>query len=87
MNASLKDGKKPSEATKGSAILSSTTFVEGHPFAATLWAGMEGFHMTVNGRHETSYLYREVRVPTMVPLAEENRDSLYLMLSLNFSET
>lgn len=36
-------------------------FVEGNPFAATLWAGPEGFHMTVNGRHETSFAYREVR--------------------------
>lgn len=36
-------------------------FVEGHPFTATLWNGIEGFHMTVNGRHETSYRYREVR--------------------------
>lgn len=36
-------------------------FVEGNPFTATLWVGLEGFHMTVNGRHETSFAYREVR--------------------------
>lgn len=36
-------------------------FVEGIPFTATLWVGLEGFHMTVNGRHETSFAYREVR--------------------------
>lgn len=36
-------------------------FVEGIPFTATLLAGVEGFHMTVNGRHETSFAYREVR--------------------------
>lgn len=35
-------------------------FVEGNPFIATFWAGSEGFHMTVNGRHETSFAYREV---------------------------
>ena len=36
-------------------------FSEGIPFIATLWTGAEGFHMTVNGRHETSFAYREVR--------------------------
>jgi hypothetical protein len=36
-------------------------FVEGNAFTATLWVGLEGFHMTVNGRHETSFVYREVR--------------------------
>ncbi|KAM7277891.1 hypothetical protein ACFE04_005025 [Oxalis oulophora] len=34
-------------------------FLEGNPFTATLWAGLEGFHVTVNGRHETSFAYRE----------------------------
>lgn len=36
-------------------------FIEGNLFTATLWIGLEGFHMTVNGRHETSFEYREVR--------------------------
>lgn len=36
-------------------------FMEGNLFTATLWIGLEGFHMTVNGRHETSFEYREVR--------------------------
>ncbi|KAF2542555.1 hypothetical protein F2Q68_00033134 [Brassica cretica] len=36
-------------------------FLRGSPFTATLWFGLEGFHMTVNGRHETSFPYREVR--------------------------
>lgn len=40
-------------------------FVEGNPFTATLWVGLEGFHMTVNGRHETSFAYREVRYELM----------------------
>lgn len=40
-------------------------FVEGNPFSATLWVGLEGFHMTVNGRHETSFAYREVRYELM----------------------
>ncbi|KAL2922249.1 Hydroxyproline O-galactosyltransferase GALT3 [Bienertia sinuspersici] len=41
-------------------------FSEGSPFTATLWSGMEGFHMTVNGRHETSFKYRENLEPWLV---------------------
>ncbi|XVF66057.1 hypothetical protein PTKIN_Ptkin10aG0003400 [Pterospermum kingtungense] len=41
-------------------------FIEGNPFTATLWVGSEGFHMTVNGRHETSFAYREKLEPWMV---------------------
>ncbi|XP_057853396.2 beta-1,3-galactosyltransferase GALT1 [Cryptomeria japonica] len=41
-------------------------FVEGYPFAATLWVGLEGFHMTVNGKHITSFEYRESLEPWLV---------------------
>ncbi|KAK9934042.1 hypothetical protein M0R45_021205 [Rubus argutus] len=41
-------------------------FVEGNPFTATLWVGLEGFHMTVNGRHETSFAYKEKLEPWSV---------------------
>ncbi|XP_023910680.2 LOW QUALITY PROTEIN: hydroxyproline O-galactosyltransferase GALT3 [Quercus suber] len=41
-------------------------FVEGNPFTATLWVGLEGFHMTINGRHETSFAYREKLEPWSV---------------------
>ncbi|CAK7326272.1 unnamed protein product [Dovyalis caffra] len=41
-------------------------FVEGNTFTATLWAGLEGLHMTVNGRHETSFAYREKLEPWSV---------------------
>lgn len=41
-------------------------FVEGNAFTATLWVGLEGFHMTVNGRHETSFVYREKLEPWLV---------------------
>ncbi|CAK8563846.1 unnamed protein product [Lathyrus sativus] len=41
-------------------------FSEGNPFTATLWVGSEGFHMTVNGRHETSFAYREKLEPWLV---------------------
>ncbi|CAO2838391.1 unnamed protein product [Amaranthus hypochondriacus] len=41
-------------------------FSEGSPFTATLWAGLEGFHMTVNGRHQTSFKYRDNLEPWLV---------------------
>ncbi|XP_021889538.1 hydroxyproline O-galactosyltransferase GALT3 [Carica papaya] len=41
-------------------------FVGGSPFIATLWVGLEGFHMTVNGRHETSFAYKEKLEPWSV---------------------
>lgn len=41
-------------------------FSEGSPFTATLWASLEGFHMTVNGRHETAFKYRENLEPWLV---------------------
>ncbi|KAJ4955459.1 hypothetical protein NE237_012242 [Protea cynaroides] len=41
-------------------------FVEGNPFTATIWVGSEGFHMTVNGRHETSFAYKEKFEPWLV---------------------
>ncbi|KAK4265960.1 hypothetical protein QN277_026943 [Acacia crassicarpa] len=41
-------------------------FTERNPFTATLWLGSEGFHMTVNGRHETSFAFREKLEPWLV---------------------
>lgn len=62
LNGSRLDGERLAEKLKHSSHLSvGFPFVEGHPFTATLWAGLEGFHLTVNGRHETSFAYREVR--------------------------
>jgi len=52
------DGQKPKERSQ---LSGSFSIVEGQPFTVTVWAGVEGFHMTVNGRHETSFAYREVR--------------------------
>ena len=53
------DGQKPKERSQ---LSGSFSIVEGEPFTVTVWAGGEGFHMTVNGRHETSFAYREVGV-------------------------
>jgi hypothetical protein len=37
-------------------------FSTGLPFTATLRMGLEGFHMTVNGKHISSFAYHQVRV-------------------------
>jgi hypothetical protein len=52
------DGQR---AKEHSQLSGSFSIVEGEPFTLTLWAGVEGFHITVNGQHETSFVYREVR--------------------------
>ncbi|KAI3825501.1 hypothetical protein L1987_06991 [Smallanthus sonchifolius] len=41
-------------------------FSDGSLFTATIWAGEEGFYATVNGRHETSFAYREKLEPWLV---------------------
>ncbi|KAL8262624.1 hypothetical protein R6Q59_023973 [Mikania micrantha] len=41
-------------------------FLDGSLFTATIWAGEEGFYATVNGRHETSFAYRERLEPWLV---------------------
>ncbi|KAF6156517.1 hypothetical protein GIB67_011318 [Kingdonia uniflora] len=60
----------PANMTNTSSSSSHTSynfpFVERNPFAATLWVGEEGFHMTVNGRHETSFAYREKLEPWLI---------------------
>ncbi|KAK1407963.1 hypothetical protein QVD17_39591 [Tagetes erecta] len=41
-------------------------FLDGSLFTATIWVGEEGFYATVNGRHETSFAYREKLEPWLV---------------------
>ncbi|KAI3523806.1 hypothetical protein L1887_02229 [Cichorium endivia] len=41
-------------------------FLDGSLFTTTIWVGAEGFHATVNGRHETSFAYREKLEPWLV---------------------
>lgn len=56
-------GKGSNGGGSGSSDILGTNFpfVKEHVFTATLWAGLEGFHMNVNGKHETSFTYREVQ--------------------------
>ncbi|KAJ3669593.1 hypothetical protein LUZ60_011543 [Juncus effusus] len=53
-------------AERRAHITAGVPFVESHPFVATLWTGTEGFHMNVNGKHETSYRYKERLEPWTV---------------------
>ncbi|PSR97862.1 Hydroxyproline O-galactosyltransferase [Actinidia chinensis var. chinensis] len=67
LNASHPNSDKATNVSDGSAHASTNfPFVEGNPFTATLWVGLEGFHMTVNGRHETSFAYRKNLEPWLV---------------------
>lgn len=62
LNASNPSGDKLTNVSNGEAHASANfPFAESIPFTASLWTGVEGFHMTVNGRHETSFAYRECR--------------------------
>nr|XP_043613791.1 hydroxyproline O-galactosyltransferase GALT3 [Erigeron canadensis] len=47
-------------------VSSNFPFLDGSLFAATIWVGEEGFHATINGRHETSFTYREKLEPWLV---------------------
>ncbi|KAH7511278.1 hypothetical protein ACOSP7_007108 [Xanthoceras sorbifolium] len=51
---------------RGAHATANFPFIEGNPFTATMWVGLDGFHMTVNGRHETSFAYREKLEPWSV---------------------
>jgi len=52
-------------------------FLDGSLFTATIWVGEEGFYATVNGRHETSFAYREVRYDDF-----QARTAIHIMLRL-----
>ncbi|XVF62385.1 hypothetical protein PTKIN_Ptkin09bG0003500 [Pterospermum kingtungense] len=66
-NANLSSGNASKNASQGRSHASANfPFVEGNPFTATLWVGLEGFHMSVNGRHETSFAYKEKLEPWSV---------------------
>ncbi|GJN09968.1 hypothetical protein PR202_ga28025 [Eleusine coracana subsp. coracana] len=66
----IRDGEDRSEKTKTTWWLNRLVgmkevnfdwpypFVEGHLFILTLSAGMEGYHVSVDGRHVTSFPYR-----------------------------
>ena len=58
---------KTSNASRGSSLVQDGSkprkyfpFKQGYPFVATLRVGSEGIQMTVDGKHITSFAYREV---------------------------
>ncbi|KAL4590738.1 hypothetical protein LXL04_003680 [Taraxacum kok-saghyz] len=67
-----KDGTANNKSSNGSEVrdhnhmVSNFPFLDGSLFTTTIWAGEEGFHATVNGRHETSFVYREKLEPWLV---------------------
>ncbi|KDP29247.1 hypothetical protein JCGZ_16636 [Jatropha curcas] len=64
LNTSHASGDVLANVSQGGAHATANfPFAEGNPFTATLWVGSEGFHMTVNGRHETSFAFREKLEP------------------------
>ncbi|XP_075516259.1 hydroxyproline O-galactosyltransferase GALT3 isoform X2 [Primulina tabacum] len=67
LNASHPTYRKFANVSGGTVSASTALhFVEGNPFTASLWVGTEGFHMTVNGRHETSFAHRDNLEPWLV---------------------
>lgn len=58
---SVNKSTNASDVNDHNHVGSNFPFIDGSLFTATIWAGEEGFHATVNGRHETSFAYREVR--------------------------
>ncbi|KAF9591688.1 hypothetical protein IFM89_005560 [Coptis chinensis] len=67
LNKSHPGSENLTDSSNGSNHISSNfPYVEENPFTSTLWVGIEGFHMTVNGRHETSFSYRKKLEPWLV---------------------
>ncbi|KAG6552310.1 hypothetical protein Mapa_006163 [Marchantia paleacea] len=73
--------ERRSETTKWSSVFKGSEkskpwfpFAEGMPFAATIWVGWEGFHMTVNGKHISSFEYRKGLEPWLVSKLEVKGD-------------
>jgi hypothetical protein len=59
-NSNSSHNQQSSNVSDGNAhVRSNFPFSEGSLFTSTLWSGIDGFHMTVNGRHQTSFSYRE----------------------------
>lgn len=47
-------------------------FSEGNLFVLTIAAGLEGYHITVDGRHVTSFPYRTVSILIISPFSMMN---------------
>ncbi|KAK1277258.1 putative beta-1,3-galactosyltransferase 16 [Acorus gramineus] len=72
---------KCNERINGSS--SNFPFIESQLFTANLWVHDEGFHMTVNGKHETSFSYRENLEPWLASGVRVEGDLEILSLLAN----
>ncbi|EOA30111.1 hypothetical protein CARUB_v10013222mg [Capsella rubella] len=70
----LEESSNDKENMDSSLSNSNFPFLKGSPFTATLWFGVEGFHMTINGQHETSFAYREKFEPWLVSAVKVSGD-------------
>ncbi|GMY25978.1 beta-1,3-galactosyltransferase GALT1 [Fagus crenata] len=61
-----KDDKQSSMAQEGSKSRKHFPFKQSYPFVATLRVGSEGIQMTVDGKHITSFAFRETLEPWLV---------------------
>lgn len=57
---SIMDSKRHLSAKKGGQPSTYFPFKQGYLAIATLRIGLEGIHMTVDGKHITSFAYRAV---------------------------
>lgn len=60
LSESNKNFNKSKSMVQGAKTRTYFPFKLGHPFAATLRVGVDGIQMTVDGKHVTSFAYREV---------------------------
>ncbi|EXC19985.1 Beta-1,3-galactosyltransferase 15 [Morus notabilis] len=58
--------RRPSMVQYGSKPKKYFPFKQGYPFVATIRVGSEGIQMTVDGKHITSFAYRETLEPWLV---------------------
>lgn len=56
----LNNSRMSRVAEEGSKTRRYFPFKQGHPFVATIRVGSEGIQTTVDGKHITSFAYREV---------------------------
>ncbi|KAL4015811.1 hypothetical protein IC575_023413 [Cucumis melo] len=61
-----KNFNKSKSMVQGAKTRAYFPFKLGHPFAATLRVGVDGIQMTVDGKHVTSFAYRETLEPWLV---------------------
>lgn len=65
-NITRESGRRPWKGLNQRSTNVWFPFVEGFPFVATISAGWDGYHVSVNGKHITAFKYRQNLEPWMV---------------------